>query len=929
VLLSADLADVQFVPFYDAAVAGQAIYVDRVQQDPSGQEASLLPTGADANGQPSQPTCISPVDGATGVSLTPTLESSGFSDPDVGDTHAASRWQLDDDSDFSSLVWDYEDMDSDRISHAVPVGTLLYDTTYYWRVRYQDSQGAWSEWSASRSFTTTSTASGLSPVFRFYSPVYATYFYTMDVAEWDDLIDNHADLWTYEGIAYCAFADDSQPGATAVYRFWSESQGTYYYTGNESQRDKLINVYSDIWTYEGVAFYVIPAGVEIPGTSPVYRLWSYTRDSYFFTISAAEKATFAASGWTDEGAAWYAVPGTPFVGVDRLRTADTSPQITGGVDDPAAVIEVTVGGQTYAAVNHGDGTWTLADDQIAPALADGIYEVAARVTSSSGRIATDTTTNELTIDTAAPVVEAGVNLSGDEGRAMSLIDASFSDASPVDMYTAMIDWGDGSSPVSGVVDQVAHTISGSHAYADNGAFTVTIVVTDDLGLSGDDTFTATVNNIAPTVQARSDWTTIQGQANHLTTAWYNDLGTLDTHTATIDWGDGAPLDGGECNETPFGPPGAFSGMDGSVHGSHTYASAGIYTVVVTVADDDGGLGQDTFAVTVQDDIDADGIPSVEEQGPAGQDANYDGNGDGLRDAEQGNVASFRAVTGDYVTLGCATGMNLRDVAAVVSPSPENIPQGVQISYGSFEFSVNGVGAGGSATVTLFLPTEATPNIYYKYGPTPDNPNEHWYAFMYDGQTGAQISGNVVTLHFVDGLRGDDDQLANGTITDAGSPAVADQPARAPVYRFWKASDNTHFFTIKESEKDKLINNYSNVYTYEGAAYYAYVKDQPPEGTVPVYRFWKASDNTHFFTIKESERQKLISNYSYIYTYEGIAYYAYAVGQQPVGTLPVYRFWKPADNTHFFTIKGSEKDKLMDLFSQVYTFEGIAWYSYMG
>jgi hypothetical protein len=57
--------------------------------------------------------------------------------------------------------------------------------------------------------------------------------------------------------------------------------------------------------------------------------------------------------------------------------------------------------------------------------------------------------------------------------------------------------------------------------------------------------------------------------------------------------------------------------------------------------------------------------------------------------------------------------------------------------------------------------------YRKYGPTPDNPTPHWYDFMWDGTTGAVITGNTITLHFVDGQRGDDDIQANGTIVDQG------------------------------------------------------------------------------------------------------------------------------------------------------------------
>ena len=56
----------------------------------------------------------------------------------------------------------------------------------------------------------------------------------------------------------------------------------------------------------------------------------------------------------------------PVVTVDTLLTNDNTPALTGTVNDPDAVIEVTVDGSTYGAVNNGDGTWTLADDTISP-----------------------------------------------------------------------------------------------------------------------------------------------------------------------------------------------------------------------------------------------------------------------------------------------------------------------------------------------------------------------------------------------------------------------------------------------------------------------------------------------------------------------------------------------------------------------------------
>jgi hypothetical protein len=65
--------------------------------------------------------------------------------------------------------------------------------------------------------------------------------------------------------------------------------------------------------------------------------------------------------------------------------------------------------------------------------------------------------------------------------------------------------------------------------------------------------------------------------------------------------------------------------------------------------------------------------------------------------------------------------------------------------------------------------------YRKYGPTPDNPTPHWYDFMYDGTTGAVISGYAITLYFVDGQRGDDDISDNGQILDQGGPGQTEIP----------------------------------------------------------------------------------------------------------------------------------------------------------
>jgi len=170
------------------------------------------------------------------------------------------------------------------------------------------------------------------------------------------------------------------------------------------------------------------------------------------------------------------------------------------------------------------------------------------------------------------------------------------------------------------------------------------------------------------------------------------------------------------------------------------------------------------------DPDSDGVTTTEESGPNGTNPNYDGNNDGTADNQQTNVTSMHTFNGlNYVTVASANGTSLSNVQANGNPSPGNSPPGVTFPYGFFGFTVNSVTAGGSTTVTIYLPAGANPNTYYKYGPEPGNPSNHWYEFLYNGQTGAVISGNVITLYFVDGLRGDDDLSANGMIVDQGGP----------------------------------------------------------------------------------------------------------------------------------------------------------------
>jgi len=43
-----------------------------------------------------------------------------------------------------------------------------------------------------------------------------------------------------------------------VYRFWDTTHGVHYYTIDDAEANDLIEKYSYIWSYEGVAFYAYP-----------------------------------------------------------------------------------------------------------------------------------------------------------------------------------------------------------------------------------------------------------------------------------------------------------------------------------------------------------------------------------------------------------------------------------------------------------------------------------------------------------------------------------------------------------------------------------------------------------------------------------------------------------------------------------------------
>ena len=198
-----------------------------------------------------------------------------------------------------------------------------------------------------------------------------------------------------------------------------------------------------------------------------------------------------------------------------------------------------------------------------------------------GLVSSETAVVTLTIlsENDPPVVNAGSDQSVNEGHLVQF------NGTYVDPGQQLIEGGTDIQWDFGDGNTASGTLTPTHSYGDNGVYTVTLTITDTGGAAMSDTLLVTVANVAPELSALPNQSVLVGMVVSFT-AVFTDPGILDTHTAVIDWGDGS-------NEA-----GTVGQSAMTVSGSHLYASEGVYTVTVTVIDDDNGLTNQTFLVTV-------------------------------------------------------------------------------------------------------------------------------------------------------------------------------------------------------------------------------------------------------------------------------------------------------------------------------------------
>ncbi len=180
----------------------------------------------------------------------------------------------------------------------------------------------------------------------------------------------------------------------------------------------------------------------------------------------------------------------------------------------------------------------------------------------------------------SPSIDTGGPYFGFEGLPITLSEATATDPNE-DPLT--YNWNVDNSALCSFDD--SSLLNPSLTCVDDGVFQVTLTVEDGFNTPVIDSTTVTVNNVAPTVgEISAPLDPVQVGSPIEVSALFSDPGILDTHTAIWEWGNGDSTDG------------SFNGN--VVSGNYSYDTPGVYTITLTVIDDDGGVGTSTYTYYV-------------------------------------------------------------------------------------------------------------------------------------------------------------------------------------------------------------------------------------------------------------------------------------------------------------------------------------------
>ncbi|HWB14604.1 MAG TPA: DUF4214 domain-containing protein [Pirellulales bacterium] len=429
------------------------------------------------------------------------------------------------------------------------------------------------------------------------STLTATITSMADVAEADTLVPVTATVSATEGTTYsgtvATFTDVAYPGnlpsdftatidwgdGTTDVGVVSGGAGTLTVSGS--------HLYSD----EGSNPLTVILADDSPGTA------SATATG---TATVAENDTLVAgtsvTGSSTEGATFS---GTVATFTDTTYAGNLPTDFTASIDwGDGTVSAGTVSGSA--------GSFTVSGSHVY--AEEGTKTATVVLSDDAPGTATGTAT--ATIDVAdAPLAATGTAVSSVEFTTFSGLVATFTDADPngtVTDYTASIDWGDGSTTAGTVSAASGHfNVSGSHAYAEDGSYSIKVHVADVGGSTAAANSTATITepSILATAVAVSGFERSALTNVALATFTHgNGAEPVGEFTVTIDWGDGTSSSGHVTE----------SGTTYTIAGTHTYLDEGTFTVKVSLSDDTASATVSTSA-TMREELLPDGTQGTANQ----------------------------------------------------------------------------------------------------------------------------------------------------------------------------------------------------------------------------------------------------------------------------------------------------------------------------
>lgn len=309
---------------------------------------------------------------------------------------------------------------------------------------------------------------------------------------------------------------------------------------------------------------------------------------YLLTVSVlnvAPTATFSASSPVAEGSTSQ---------LALANASDPSPDDVAAGLHYAFTCEATLlgdgtylGGATYASTAGNAATTTCG-------YPDGPsdHTVAARIIDKDGGFTEYATVVHVNnVDPVVTSVQASA-ATINEGDSITLM-GTFSDPGTADSFTLTVSWGDGTTPDSVPLAAGATSFTLGHQYRDDNptntpadANTIVVTITDKDGGSGMGDTTVTVNNLPPslTITGPAAGTLYPVNTTVSLATTITDAGVEDTETCRVVWDDGSLPE-----TTPASCP-----------TSHTFTTAGVYTIQVTATDDDTGSDTQSVMIIVYD-----------------------------------------------------------------------------------------------------------------------------------------------------------------------------------------------------------------------------------------------------------------------------------------------------------------------------------------